>query len=188
MTGISESIRARRSLFRTGSSVWRVRQFVASVLNVSDPGIDDELRRLVSNEEQWALLARLSPFDRSHQLRVRRHLVERGCDDPDLLLAALLHDAGKADDCGMAGSPARALSVLARRVPGLNCRLTTERHPRWLHGLYLAEHHAQLGASLARAAGASERCCELISRHEEDTVVDDPLLAALVAADNAVIR
>jgi hypothetical protein len=170
------------------SVVWRVRQFMASALSLPNGDVDRALRGLIADDSQWALMARLSSFDRAHHLRVYEYLIEQSYDDRDLLLAALLHDVGKADQHGRAGVIARALRVLLRRAPRQLSRLTAERHPRILHSLYLAEHHARLGASMVAATGASVRCCDLISRHEDRAVHDDSSLAALVAADDAVIR
>jgi hypothetical protein len=39
-----------------------------------------------------------------------------------------------------------------------------------------------------RIAGGSQRCCDLIRRHNKRSDQNDPLLAALIAADNAAIR
>jgi hypothetical protein len=61
-------------------------------------------------------------------------------------------------------------------------RLTVVRRRGPLGGLYLARHHAALGARIAANAGASARCCELIARHE-GPAGDDGALAALMAAD-----
>jgi hypothetical protein len=59
----------------------------------------------------------------------------------------------------------------------------------WLkHGLWLSVRHAEIGAELARAAGASERCCDLIASHGQFPNVSDPQLAALAAADDEAIR
>lgn len=168
---------------------WRVLQFCQCVSARDDPAVDAQLRHLLDNDAQWQLLRRLSPFDRRHHLRVYTLLRERGCDDEDVLRAALLHDAGKADGWGRAHVGHRTLKVLLGLLG-----------PRWLdlfasesargprHGLYLASHHARLGSQLARPAGASERCCELIARHDCRRHQHDPGLSALIAADNGAIR
>jgi putative nucleotidyltransferase with HDIG domain len=148
-----------------------------------DARIDAELRLLLADERQWQLVARLAPFDRAHQLRVHALLLERGHTDPDLLRAALLHDVGKADERGRVGWPARvALVALRAAAPQLLERLSIVRWPGPLGSVYLARHHAAFGARLAAGAGASQRCCELIARHEGPAGADDAL-AALLAAD-----
>jgi HD superfamily phosphodiesterase len=116
-------------------------------------------------------------------LGVHDRLLATGYSDPELLRAALLHDAGKADCRARVGITHRVLRVLLKRfAPGLLGRLATGR-PR-SHRLYLAEHHARLGAEAARHAGASERCCWLIANHERDVAdVTDSELLALIAAD-----
>ncbi len=42
------------------------------------------------------LFKTMSPADQQHSLRVCRALLARGCQDEDMLAAALLHDVGKA--------------------------------------------------------------------------------------------
>jgi putative nucleotidyltransferase with HDIG domain len=153
-----------------------------------DPAVDAELRQLLGSEAQWRLLARLAPFDRAHHLCVYHTLFAAGQRDPDLLRAALLHDVGKADEHGHVRAVHRAASVVLRRLAPAALRWLTARDRRGpLHGLYLARQHAALGAALARAAGVSERCCALIAHHEDEQALDDPALAALVAADEATI-
>lgn len=175
----------RDPLHRAG---WRVMQALHLIGAMPDGEADARIRALLADDRQWRLLARLTPFDRAHHLRVHELLVARGETDPDLLRAALLHDVGKADERGRAHLGHRALKVLLRPVgQDLLDRLARiDVGP--LHGLALARHHALLGARLAAAAGASARCCELIARHEERPPTGDPDLDALIVADGAAIR
>jgi putative nucleotidyltransferase with HDIG domain len=168
---------------RPTSVLARWRQFSASLRCRPDPHTDGQLRRLLNDDGQWGLVARLPAFDRRHVLEVHTRLVESGYTDPDLLRAALLHDIGKAGERGRVGTPHRVVRVLLRRVhPELVGRIAARLSTS--NGLYLAEHHATLGAEIARNAGVSARCCWLIEQHERCIEsVSDPLLLALIAAD-----
>ena len=169
-------------------ALWRARQFGHSIRAQHDPSIDDALRVLLASDAQWRLLERLTPFDRAHHLCVYSILVDAGHDHPDLLRASLLHDVGKADNRGRANALHRSVYVLLRRyLPALLPWIAREGMPL-MHGLYLTDRHASIGAAMARAAGASERSCELIARHGERSESTDALLNALIAADTAAIR
>ncbi len=171
---------------RAGSGVvWRVTQFVHALAHRHDPATDDRLRTVLQNEAQWRLLLRLSAFDRAHHVRVHDALVTAGHSDPDLLLAAALHDVGKADELGRVHLAHRVLKVLLGALWPALLDALARNGGGWLrHGLYLAQHHPRLGGEFAATAGASPRCCELISRHEERLPVDDPQLRALIQADS----
>ena len=173
---------------RVRGALWRVHQFAHAVRSRPDGIVDAELRRLLSTDEQWRLLARLSPFDRAHHLRVHQLLIEAGHDDPDLLRAALLHDIGKADERGRVNPLHRAIHILLRWIsPALLDRLAHDGGGL-RRGVWLSVHHAEIGAALAATAGASARCCELIASHGTPSNDDDPLVMILAAADNAAIR
>jgi hypothetical protein len=75
--------------------------------------------------------------------------------------------------------------VLMRALsPGLLERIGEDRPGSWRRPFFVQQHHAAIGAELARQAGCSTRTVELISRHEElPDQAQDPLLAALQAAD-----
>lgn len=173
---------------RLHGALWRVRQFGHALWSRPDPTVDAELRRLLASDANWRLLERLTPFDRAHHLRVYRLLVESGQSDSDLLLAALLHDVGKADDRGRVNSLHRAAHVLLRRLSPSQYEQLAVNGGWFRHGLWLNLHHAELGATLARQAGASERCCALIRAHADPGPHPDPLVEALIAADDLSIR
>lgn len=178
---------AGSNTLRKGSGArWRVLQFLTALSVRTDPQVDLRLRSVVQNDAQWALLQRLTPFDRSHHLHVYDALRRAGHSDPDLLLAGVLHDVGKADDRGRVWLLHRVAKVLlARHAPGLLSRLSNSQGNAVTHGLFLCVWHAELGARLAHAAGASARCCELIARHEEDSEnVTDRDLLALILVDH----
>lgn len=111
-----------------------------------------------------ALFDSMTPRDRRHCLDVFRHLVDAGCDDPDVLKAALLHDAGKGS---MSGAKVRlwhrvVYVVLAAAAPRILARVSRRRG-----GFSVLRDHAAIGARLADAMGASQRVANIIREHEQ---------------------
>jgi hypothetical protein len=127
-------------------------------------------------------------YDRCHALSVLRALQAEGQRDPDLLAAALLHDAGKTSSAaGRLRLGHRVAMVLLGAVrPGLIARTGQEHRGGWRQAFFLQAHHAEIGAELALQAGCSHATAELIRRHENRSEAAlDPRLAALQAADAA---
>ena len=130
------------------------------------------LRARVAPEERaalaiWITPAQLALFDsmhvadRRHGLDVAATLRAEGIQDPDVLLAGLLHDAAKGDTSilpRVVHSLGQAwggwIPRLARLVPGLGESLDRLRT------------HAEKSARLAAAAGCSPRTVELIRWQE----------------------
>jgi hypothetical protein len=148
----------------SSASWWasKVRQFRAHV------------RARVSPAERSALADWLSPAqldvfdampvaDRRHGLDVVARLRADAVTDRELLLAGLLHDAGKGPAVGLWPRVAWSLGEawgpwvvrLAGRLPGF--RVALER----------IRDHAEVSAAMAAAAGCSERTCDLI-RYQAD--------------------
>ena len=119
--------------------------------------------------------------DRRHALDVVERLLARGHDDPDLLTAALLHDAGKGHRMRLWHRVAGVL--LSAFAPGLLRRLADPDPASWRHPFHLFLHHARLSAKLAERDGASARAVALI-RGTPDPA-DAHLSRALTEADDA---
>ncbi len=164
---------------RSSASWWagKVRQFRAHVRASVGPAERSEL-------ETWLTRPQLSLFDgmhvadRRHGLDVVATLRVEGVTDPEVLLAGLLHDAGK----GRTGVWPRVVYALGQaygsRLWGVAGVLPPVRA-----ALARLRDHAEASASLARAAGCSPRTVELI-RHQ-DAPVDPDAGRLLKLADEA---
>jgi HD domain len=167
-------------------AIYRVQQFVRAVGAWSRPEDAAEVRHHLSPAAA-DLFQAMPRYDRQHARRVWRTLLQRGFTDPDLLTAALLHDVGKTvRQAGALRLGHRVAVVLMRAFwPGLLERIGQDRSGSWRQPFYVQQHHAGIGADLAGQAGCSSRAVNLIRRHEDlPDQADDPLLAALQAADS----
>jgi hypothetical protein len=171
------------------SAATRVRQFVRAVGAWFQP--EDAAQAATRGYLPAAgcdLFWSMPHYDRHHALRVVQMLEEQGHRDPDLVAAALLHDAGKT------AGPSRPLRLWHRVTvvlmktfaPGLLERVAQDRPGSWRQPFFVQLQHGQIGAELALEAGCSSRTAELIRHHEDPPGAnDDPLLVALQSADGA---
>jgi len=167
-------------------ALYRVRQFTQA-LGAQLAGQRPPLLEVCLGESQLQLYRRMSSMDQRHGLATCRALRAGGHDDPSLLTAALLHDAGKT--LGPVRIWHRVGAVLARTLaPSLWARAGGEPGSL-LYPWYVYQQHAALGAELARQSGCSPEVVWLIAHHEDHTPPVDGdqqmnrLLAALQAAD-----
>ncbi len=160
-------------------ALYRSRQFFGSVR----PRVDESLREqafALLNDGQRQLFTSMTARDQQHCLDVYSALREQGHDDGDLLVAALLHDAGKGEielwhrvAYVLLAAPGSVLvDLIAKPSEGTG----------WRQALYRCHHHPMLGALLAAAAGSSKKVVDLIGERHDD----DVRLAALKAADESV--
>jgi hypothetical protein len=131
------------------------------------------LRARVSATERSALEGWLSPAqgrlfdamhvaDRRHGLDVAAALRDQGIDDTEVLLAGLLHDAGK----GPTGVWPRVAYSLGQAYGSWVWQVAAVM-PGFREPLGRLRNHAERSAGLAAEAGCSARTVELI-RHQED--------------------
>jgi hypothetical protein len=143
----------------------------------------------VTAEERGPLDAWLTPAearlfdtmhvaDRRHGLDVIASLRTMGVADRDVLVAGLLHDAGK----GATGLWARVAWSLGDAWGSYIWRVA-ERLPGMSQALARLRDHAELSAGLAAAAGCSSRTVELI--RDQDAPTDPQFGQLLLAADEA---
>ena len=132
---------------------YRARQFRRTLA----PGVtanDLQEARSALGGDLYALFAAMQPADQRHCLDVYRRLRTEGEDDPDVLAAALIHDAGKG------GESARhirtwhrvAYVILDTLPPGVLDRLA-----RGDGGLAHLHRHGEATIRLVRRTGASEQ-------------------------------
>lgn len=170
---------------------YRVRQFVASLWPRISAEEEAELRRWLPRPAV-ELFQQMARRDQRHSLNVLHRLQAAAPDQPDLLAAALLHDAAKT---AQPGRPMRlyhrVLVVLLNAVrPGALQQIARDDPASWRYPFYVHLHHPELGARLAEQAGCSALTVELIRRHQykfRQTPRDETerLLVLLQTADDA---
>jgi hypothetical protein len=142
---------------------------------------EEALARGVLPLRAWELFAAMPVADRRHALDVVAMLQAGGLDDPDVLAAALLHDAAKGHRLRLWHRVGGVL--LEALAPRLLARLALPDRSSWRFAWYLYLHHAELSAEAAVAAGCSERAASFI--RGTAGVPDRPAATALHVADEA---
>jgi hypothetical protein len=151
-----------------------VRHLTGRVTAPERNGLEDWL-----TPAQLALFDAMHPADQRHGLDVVAWLRSRGHEDPELLLAGLLHDCAKGPEIRLWH---RVTWALVERYGEGMSRMTA-----WLPGFDTAfevlRRHAESSAELALRAGCTPRTAELI-RHQDEPI--DPISGtALRRADEA---
>jgi hypothetical protein len=158
----------------------RVEQFFGHVRASVTPSETATARRLLP-DAAWPLFAAMPVADRRHALDVVVRLLVAGVDDPDLLAAALLHDAAKGHRMRLWHRVAGV--VLEALAPGRLRRLASPDPHSWRYPFHLYLHHANLSADAAAAAGCSTRTVAFI--RGTAIAADASLAAAFASADEA---
>lgn len=156
----------------------RVLQFIGHLMARVDPGEIEVARRLLP-DSAWPLFTEMPTADRRHALDVVASLAAAGERDPDLLAAALLHDAAKGHRMRLWHRVAGVL--LQTLIPRALARLASPDEGSWRYPFHLYLHHAALSADAALAAGCSPRAAAFIRGSAEPA--DTALAAALHRAD-----
>jgi hypothetical protein len=144
---------------RPGSPAWwvtKVRQTKRHLL-ASVPTAEREAAAAWLTPAQLAVFDAMHVADRRHGLDVVAALRAAGERDPEVLVAGLIHDAGKGDT----GMIPRILYALGQAGFGWPVRIG-RLLPGMLASLDRLASHAETSARLAEGAGCSPRTIELI--------------------------
>jgi hypothetical protein len=173
--------------------IYRVRQFWRMVFEKPD-GSEIKLVQAILSSEQVVLFMQMQPGEKNHALTMYQRLVEQDENNPDLLVAALLHDVGKTK---YTMNPVeRTMVVLARAIiPGLARKwgrppsMVWDKLPGWRKSFIIAEQHAAWGAELAHNTGVSALTETLIYKHHHQNAQtpgdeENNLLYKLWVVDN----
>lgn len=161
--------RARGTGAATRRIRYRVGQFLRGLAPVV-PARDLALAAAALTPEQLTAFRLQPAADQRHAARVVRAVLAAGSRDPDLVVAALLHDLGKVapDGRGRARLPHRVAKVLlARRWPAVWGWLAGRPRRGPLLGCYLLERHPALGAAWAAQLGCTPGARALIAAHQD---------------------
>lgn len=137
--------------------------------------------RSILPEPAVALFESMPVADRRHGLDVAERLIRGGHDDPDLLAAALLHDAAKGH--GMRLWHRVGGVLLEALAPSVLRRLASTDPSSWRHPFHLHLHHGPMSAALCVEAGCPPRVGSFIRGVVADE--DLQLYRALTRADDA---
>ena len=158
----------------------RVGQFIGHLTARVEPAEVAGARHLLP-DAGWPLFAAMPTADRRHALDVAARLLAAGQTEPDLLAAALLHDAAKGHRMRLWHRVAGVL--LGAAAPRALARLASPDERSWRYPFDLYLHHSALSAAAALRAGCSPRTADLIRGSTDPS--DAPLLAALRRAYEA---
>ena len=146
------------------------------------------------NPEQADLFLRLQMSEKVHAMVMIRKLVAQGENQPDLLVAALLHDVGKLRY--HLNPLERAMVVLVKAFKPALAHQWGKLPPNgwegisgWRKAFIVAEQHAAWGAEMARKTGVSRLTEALIRSHQHENTsdlddIENILLNKLWVADN----
>lgn len=158
----------------------RVGQFIGHLTARVDPDEEARARRLLP-DAAWTLFVTMPTADRRHALDVAGRLMAGGHGDPDLLAAAMLHDAAKGRRMRLWHRVAGVL--LGAAAPRTLARLASSDERSWRYPFHLYGHHPALSAEAALRAGCTGRTADFIRGTSKPA--DAPFAAALQHADEA---
>ncbi|XOQ25179.1 MAG: HDIG domain-containing protein [Mitsuokella multacida] len=169
------------------SAAQRVRQFVRALTQHLD---EDDRRFIYLHLPSRAvpLFYAMHPADQVHARNVAYTALDMARaqnftreQKEFLMRCALLHDVGRAKgDLNIMG---KVMAVLMRHYAPQLAQRWMQHHDPIGHALYVARHHAELGAEKLRGIGLYAEAEVIVHHHEPAAAGDSEVLRLLRAAD-----
>lgn len=145
---------------------YRIRQFWQLLTAASLPPEAWCVIATVLTQDETALFQQFSAADRLHSYRVMETLRQAGCNEQELLAAALLHDVGKTRHRPRLWE--RVVGAVVETIcPDCVRRWGIGAARGWKRPFVIRRQHAHWGAELAREAGSSARTVAFIRHHQD---------------------
>jgi len=165
----------------------RLKQGIRALTAFARP-VDMELAAQTLSPTMLALFRRMRRSEQLHSLNVLRTLRGWGYTEPELMVAALLHDVGKSRFPFHLWD--RTLVVLVRAAMPDRAKAWGEGEPKgWRRPFVVSYQHPGWSAEMVRAAGGNPAAVTLIAQHQihldhPPQTQSERLLSALQQADN----
>lgn len=167
---------------------YRARQFWLALVARPAPAALVKMQAVLS-PAQMVLFNGMQPGEKAHALQMLEALQSRGETNSDLLVAALLHDAGK-QRCPLHAWERAVIVLVQAASPSLVRRLgrpSRKGCTGWRKPFIVAAQHAEWGAEMAFQAGASPLTVALIRHHSQPAPAGfGPTAASLLGKLQAV--
>jgi hypothetical protein len=167
---------------------YRLWQFWRLITRRIAPGELAQVRGWLA-PDLFEVFCRLNAAEQHHAYSVWLTLSGQGHSDPDLRVAALLHDAGKSRmPLAVWEKVTIVLGMRFLRPAAIAWGSRPGPTRWWTRPFVNAMQHPAWGAELVAAAGGSARAVELVRRHQDKIDPGDrlyKLLSALQSADDS---
>jgi hypothetical protein len=174
---------------KISSLIYRVRQFWLAVQSTAPTAKQLAPAQQILTASQMNLFTQMQASEQNHSLRVLQTIQNQGESNPDLHVAALLHDVGKTRYPLHLWE--RVFVVVGKKLFAQIAKKWGQGEPRgWKRPFVVAEQHPLWGWELALEAGTTPLAAKLIRRHQEKNAnpttnqLEEHLLSILQNADN----
>lgn len=145
----------------------RIRQFFLCLfLNFNSDDMDYINEKL--NNDIKPVFLKLSDYEKKHSILVAQAVEKEFMNDPDLILAALLHDIGKSK---------YHINIFQKSLFVLLDYLSRGKLKKFTgnKSIYIFYNHGEAGYDILKSNNYNNRILEIVKNHHNNDVYDDDL-------------